>query len=293
MRDSIAARAEEARAKGLDPLEFVQLLVDDELARREGDAVHRRIRQARFEDVCDLRDFDFAYNPEIPRARLWELASGRFVEEHAAVLLCGPTGVGKTFVAQALGLETCRRQRSVLFTKTGALLADLAGGRADGSHPLRLRRYLKPDLLILDDFALRAYTDPQTEDLYEVVSRRYRRGALVATMNRAPEDLYPLFPNAVLAEGLLDRLLNSAYAVPMPGRSYRAAQRPGGAGGAGAPAAGPPRPRPTRNEAERNGGNASNETNGARAPETTRQALAAAVDRPRVANSREHAAGND
>jgi DNA replication protein DnaC len=230
MRDAIAARAEEARAKGLDPVEFLLLLLDDELARRDGDAIHRRIRAARFEDVCDLRDFDFSYNPEVPKARLWELASGRFIEEHAAVLVCGPTGVGKTFAAQALGLEACRQQRSVLFTKTNALLGDLAGGRADGSYQLRLRRYLNPRLLILDDFALRAYTDQQTEDVYEVVSRRYRRGALIATMNRAPGDLYPLFPNAVLAEGLLDRLLNSAYTVTMAGRSYRAKQRPGGDG---------------------------------------------------------------
>ena len=228
MRDSIAARAEEARAKGLDPLEFLLLLIDDELARRDGDAIHRRIRAARFEDVCDLRDFDFSYNPEIPKARIWELASGRFIEEHAAVLVCGPTGTGKTFVAQGLGLEACRQQRSVLFTKTSALLTDLAGGRADGSYQVRLRRYLNPNLLILDDFAMRAYTEPQAEDLYEVVSRRYRRSALVMTMNRAPTDLYGLFPNAVVAEGLLDRLLNSAYTVTMTGRSYRARQRPGG-----------------------------------------------------------------
>ena len=228
MRDSIAARAEEARAKGLDPLEFLLLLIDDELARRDGDAIHRRIRAARFEDVCDLRDFDFSYNPEIPKARIWELASGRFIEEHAAVLVCGATGVGKTFVAQGLGLEACRQQRSVLFTKTSALLTDLAGGRADGSYQVRLRRYLHPRLLILDDFAMRAYTEPQAEDLYEVVSRRYRRSALVLTMNRAPTDLYGLFPNAVVAEGLLDRLLNSAYTVTMTGRSYRARQRPGG-----------------------------------------------------------------
>ena len=228
MRDSIAARAEEARAKGLDPLEFLLLLIDDELARRDGDAVHRRIRAARFEDVCDLRDFDFSYNPEIPKARIWELASGRFIEEHAAVLVCGPTGTGKTFVAQGLGLEACRQQRSVLFTKTSALLTDLAGGRADGSYQVRLRRYLHPSLLLLDDFAMRAYTEPQAEDLYEVVSRRYRRSALVVTMNRAPTDLYGLFPNAVVAEGLLDRLLNSAYTVTMTGRSYRARQRPGG-----------------------------------------------------------------
>ena len=228
MRDSIAARAEEARAKGMDPLEFLLLLIDDELSRRDGDAIHRRIRAARFEDVCDLRDFDFSYNPEIPKARIWELASCRFVEEHAAVLVCGPTGVGKTFVAQGLGVAACRQQRSVLFTKTSALLTDLAGGRADGSYQVRLRRYLHPSLLLLDDFAMRAYTEPQAEDLYEVVSRRYRRSALVVTMNRAPTDLYGLFPNAVVAEGLLDRLLNSAYTVTMTGRSYRARQRPGG-----------------------------------------------------------------
>jgi DNA replication protein DnaC len=240
MRDAIAARAEEARAKGLDPVEFLVLLLDDELARRDGDAVSRRIRAARFEEVCDLRDFDFSYNPEVPKARLWELAACRFIEEQAAVLVCGPTGVGKTFVAQALGLEACRQQRSVLFVKTSALLTDLAGGRTDGSYQLRLRRYLSPQLLILDDFALRAYTDQQTEEVYEVVSRRYRRGALVVTMNRAPQDLYPLFPNAVLAEGLLDRLLNSAYTLTMTGRSYRAKQRPGSSGSGGNTVVPPP-----------------------------------------------------
>lgn len=235
MGDAIGPRAEEARARQLDPLEFLLLLLDDELARREADGVTRRIRAARFEEDCDLRDFDFAYNPEIPKAKLWELASGRFIEEHAAVLLCGPTGVGKSFVAQALGIQACRQRRSVLFTKTSALLTDLAGGRADGSHAQRLRRYLTPALLILDDFAMREYTGPQTDDLYELVGRRYRRGALILTTNREPKDLYPLFPNPVLAEGLLDRLLNSAYIVTMLGRSYRPRQRPGATGKEDAP----------------------------------------------------------
>ncbi len=235
MAEAIAARAEEARARDLDPLEFLLLLLDDELARREADAVARRIRQARFEEAGDLRDFAFAYNPEIPKARLWELASGCFIDEQAAVLLRGPTGVGKSFVAQALGVQACRQRRSVLFTKTSALLTDLAGGRADGSHPQRLRRYLSPALLILDDFAMREYSVPQAEDLYELVSRRYRRGALILTTNREPQDLYPLFPNPVLAEGLLDRLLNSAYIVTMLGRSYPPRQRPGAGGKEGAP----------------------------------------------------------
>lgn len=226
MSEAIGPRAEEARQRGLDPLDFLLLLLDDELARRDADNVARRIRAARFEDPCDLRDFDFSYNPELPKAQLWELASGRFIDEHAAVLLCGPTGVGKSFVAQALGVQACRQRRTVFFTKTGAFLADLAGGRADGSQPQRLRRYLGPSLLILDDFAMREYTVPQAEDLYELVSRRYRRGALILTTNRAPADLYPLFPNPVLAEGLLDRLLNSAHLVTMLGRSYRPRQRP-------------------------------------------------------------------
>jgi DNA replication protein DnaC len=235
MGEAIAARAEEARTRGLDPLEFLLLLLDDELARREADGVARRIRQARFEDACDLRDFDFGYNPEIPKAKVWELASGRFIDEHAAVLLCGPTGVGKSFVAQALGVAACRQRRTVLFAKTSALLTDLAGGRADGSHPQRLRRYLAPAVLILDDFAMREYTGPQTDDLYELIGRRYRRGALILTTNREPKDLYPLFPNPVLAEGLLDRLLNSAYIVTMLGRSYRPRQRPGTSGKEGEP----------------------------------------------------------
>jgi DNA replication protein DnaC len=227
LKEGIAARTEEARARQRDPLEFLALLLDDELARQEADGVARRIRRARFEEVCDLRDFDFGYNPEIPKARLWELASGRYLEEHAAILLCGPTGVGKSFVAQALGVAACRQHKSVLFTKTSALLTDLAGGRADGSWTARVRRYGSPELLILDDFAMREYTAPQAEDLYELISRRYRRGALIVTTLREPQDLYPLFPNPVVAEGLLDRLLNSAYVITMVGRSYRPRQRPG------------------------------------------------------------------
>ena len=170
MSEAIGPRAAEARQRGLDPLDFLLLLLDDELARRDADNVARRIRAARFEDTCDLRDFDFSYNPELPKAQLWELASGRFIDEHAAVLLCGPTGVGKSFVAQALGIQACRQRRTVLFTKTSAFLADLAGGRADGSQAQRLRRYLSPSLLILDDFAMREYTVPQAEDLYELIS---------------------------------------------------------------------------------------------------------------------------
>jgi DNA replication protein DnaC len=234
LQATLTTRAEEARSCGLDPLEFLALLLDDELAHRENDRVARRIRAARFDEVCDLRDFDFSYNPQIPKAQIWEFATGRYLADHAALVLCGPTGVGKSFVAQALGVQACRQRRRALFTKTAALLTDLAGGRVDGSLQVRLRRYLAPDLLMLDDFAMREYTTAQAEDLYELVSRRYRHGALSLTANRETKDFYPLFPHPVLAEGLLNRLLTSAYVVTMLGRSYRPRLRPG------APAEEPP-----------------------------------------------------
>ena len=154
------------------------------------------------------------------------MAAGRYLEERAAVLFCAPTGVGKTFVAQALGVAACRQGRRVPFSKIGALLTDLAGGRSDGSWQQRLRRYLGPELLILDDFAMREYGLVQAEDLYELVSRRYQRSSLILTTNREPKDLYPLFPNPVIAEGLLDRLVNSAFVITMTGKSYRPRQRP-------------------------------------------------------------------
>ena len=118
----------------------------------------------------------------------------------------------------------------MLFTKTTAFLRDLAGGRADGSWEPRLRRYLSSDVLILDDFGMREFTPTQAEDLYELICERFRTGSMVVTSNRPPKDWYALFPNPVLAESALDRLVNSAHHVIFRGRTYRPLRRPDGAG---------------------------------------------------------------
>ena len=118
------------------------------------------------------------------------------------------------------------QRRSVLFDKTARVLSDLGAGHLDGTWDRRLRRYLAPDLLILDDFGLRAFSERQGEDLYELISERVRRGSTIVTSNRPPTEWYALFPNAVLAEGALDRLINAAHHLTLQGKSYRPQRRP-------------------------------------------------------------------
>lgn len=228
MLDTLEARLLQAQAGDLGHVEFLQVLCEDEIARREAAAVDRRIRQARFETPTTLEEFDFTYNPKIPAATIRDLATLRFVDAGASVILCGPVGVGKTHIAQALAHQACRRGHTAAFTKTSRLLADLAGGHADLTWALRLRRWAKTDILVLDDFAMRDFTGPQADDLYELVTERAGRSFII-TSNRTPEHWYPLFPNPVVAESVLDRIINTAHHIHLDGNSYRPTQRPKGA----------------------------------------------------------------
>ncbi len=141
-----------------------------------------------------------------------------------------PSASARPIAPRSLGHAACRAGFTVLFTKTSALLRDLAGGRADGSWEPRLRKYLQPHVLILDDFGMREFTPAQAEDLYELICARTRTGSIITTSNRSPGDWYALFPNAVLAESALDRLVNSAHHVIFRGRTYRPLRRPDGGG---------------------------------------------------------------
>jgi DNA replication protein DnaC len=228
MLETLDARLAQARAGELGHLEFLQVLCHDEIGRRETMAITRRLRRARFEQQATLEGFDFTASPKLPAAQIRDLAALRWLAAGESVILYGPVGVGKSHVAQALGHLAIRHGAEVRFTKTSRLLATLAGGHADRSFDKRLAELVRPAVLILDDFAMREHTPAQADDLYELVSARAATGrSLVLTANRAPVDWYPLFPNPVVAESLLDRLINTSHQVFMNGPSYRPTKRPG------------------------------------------------------------------
>lgn len=227
MLETIDARLAQVKAGELGHVEFLQVLCEDELSRRDAAGIVRRVHAARFEQTCAIEDYDFSYNPKVPAALIRDLATLRFVDAGESVILHGPVGVGKTMVAQALGHQACRRGHTVLFTKTSRLLADLAGGHADRTWQTRLRKWSRPAVLILDDFAMRDFTVSQADDLYELVTERATRSTIF-TANRTATDWYSLFPNPVVAESILDRVVNTAHHVAMVGKSYRPNKRPGG-----------------------------------------------------------------
>jgi DNA replication protein DnaC len=227
MLHTLDARLAQARAGELGHLEFLQVLCHDEISRRDATAIGRRLRRARFDQPATLEEFDFAASPKLPAAAIRDLAALRWLHAGESVIIYGPVGVGKSHVAQSLGHQAVRAGADVRFAKTSRVLADLAGGHADRTWTKRLAELVRPALLILDDFAMRELTTQQADDLYELVSERARTSrSLIITSNRSPVDWYPLFPNPVVAESLLDRLINTSHQIFMNGPSYRPRKSP-------------------------------------------------------------------
>jgi DNA replication protein DnaC len=230
MLGTIDARLAEARAGTLGHGEFLQVLCEDELARRDAAKITRRISAARFPAAdATLETFDFGYNPKLPAAQIRDLARLEFIAAGEGILAYGPVGTGKSHLAAALGHQACRRGHDVAFTTCSKLLAHLAGGHADRSFEARVRKLAKVTLLICDDFAMREFTATQADDLYELLTERvgHPGKSLILTSNRSPADWYPLFPNAVVGESILDRVLNSSHHLLLDGKSYRPRRRPG------------------------------------------------------------------
>ncbi len=206
--------------------DFLELVLADEVARRDRIGGELRARTARLDAAMRLESWDQSTSVAFDR-QLWnQLCSLRFLEEPAGVIILGPVGVGKTMLASCLGHIACRRRHSVLFWRTDQMLKRLKAARLDNTYEQELRRLLRVDLLILDDFALQTLDGLETHDFYEIVVERHRRSSTVITSNRDPSEWLAMMADPMLAQSAVDRLVNSAYELLLDGPSYRSRQKP-------------------------------------------------------------------
>lgn len=224
--ETLDLRSQQALEDHLSHSEFLFRLLCDEVERRDSRQLDQRLRRASFESPTTLEDFDWRFNPKLPKDKLLELGTGQFVPRKEVVLLCGPSGTGKSHIAQALGQRACRAGHSVLYTSAHHFFTALRAARADGSYDRQLLRYGTCELLILDDLGLRPLSGEEAMDFYELIRLRYERGALLITSNRAASEWGALFGDALLASAAMDRLLHHAHVVVMDGPSYRTQRGP-------------------------------------------------------------------
>jgi len=221
MLDTLPERLTLARRDQLDYAAFLQILLTDEVTRRDNRNLEVRLQKAGFEEICRLEDFDWNAGIKLDRRLIDLVFSLEFLNRHEHVLLVGPVGVGKSFLAQALGYAAARTGHNVRFTRADVYFRTLAQARVDHTIEKVFRSFLIPDLLILDDFGLQRLTAQQSTDLYEIIIARHRKSSLVITSNRAIDEWLGLFDDAVLGNSALDRLANASYQITIDGTSYR------------------------------------------------------------------------
>ena len=206
--------------------DLLELVLQGEIDRRDHKGLTMRLEQAQFTEEQTLENFDWDAPVTFDRDRVRDLFGLGFLQRHEDVIFMGQVGVGKTFLASALGHSACRAGKKVLFTRADSLLKELHQSRADHTTDKVLRRLIALDLLIVDDFGLRPLDRVQSNDIYEVLIERHKRSSTILTSNRTVDEWIPLFADPILAQSALDRLAHNAYQVIIEGDTYRKRQGP-------------------------------------------------------------------
>ncbi len=219
--ENLELRIEEAIQTKMSYADFLLILSQDEVDRRMQNRRETTIKRANLGRYKKILEFDFDFNPEINRRKIMDLHTCAFIKASHNILFIGPTGVGKTVLAKAIAHEACCRGYSVRFTRTMKMLEYIYSGKADNTVSKKMKEFLKPDLLILDDWGLQAFPDHLLIILNEIICERYEQGSIIVTSNRPLENWHELFTEPVVSSALLDRLLHNAHKIIIDGKSYR------------------------------------------------------------------------
>jgi DNA replication protein DnaC len=218
----LETRILQAQTEKQPPIDFLSVLVQDELVTRQDRLLGRRVKDAAFRDHGKTLDaFDFDFNKKMDRKLVFELATSRFVTQHEDALFLGPPGTGKSHLAQAIGHAVIQQGHRVLYREAHVLLEELAEAQLAGDRKDYVERIALVPLLIIDDLGMRKLPSTAAEDLLEIIMRRYERGSTLITSNRPVDDWGKLLGDTAAVSAMLDRLLHHAHLLKCGPRSWR------------------------------------------------------------------------